>query len=45
MLEEAFPGYEASVTAIEMAEYIYDFSVKGSKMINGKILQISSSTP
>jgi len=45
MLEEAFPGYEASVSAIEMAEYIYDFSVKGSKLINGKILQISSSTP
>ena len=45
MLEEAFPGYEASVTAKEMADYIYDFSIKGSKIINGKILQISSSTP
>jgi len=45
MLDEAFPGYEASVSAKEMADYIYDFSIKGSKIINGKILQISSSTP
>lgn len=45
MLEEAFPGYKASVSAKEMADYIYDFSIKGSKIINGKILQISSSTP
>jgi short-subunit dehydrogenase len=45
MLEEAFPGYKASVSAKEMADYIYDFSTKGSKIINGKIIQISSSTP
>ena len=45
MLEEAFPGYIASISAKEMADYIYDFSTKGSKIINGKIIQISSSTP
>ena len=45
MLEEAFPGYKASVSAKEMADYIYDFSLKGSKIINGKIIQISSTTP
>ena len=45
MLAEAFPGYKASVSAKEMADYIYDFSIKGSKIINGKIIQISSSTP
>ena len=45
MLEEAFPGYKASVSAKEMADYIYDFSTKGSKIINGKIIQISSTTP
>ena len=45
MLEEAFPGYKAPVSAKEMADYIYDFSTKGSKIINGKIIQISSSTP
>ncbi len=45
MLEEAFPGYDAPLTAIEMAEYIYDFSLKGNKFYNGKLLQVSSSTP
>jgi 3-oxoacyl-[acyl-carrier protein] reductase len=45
MLEEAFPGYKAPVTAIEMAEYIMEFALKGQKLYNGKILQVSSSTP
>ncbi|RDK84288.1 SDR family NAD(P)-dependent oxidoreductase [Marinirhabdus gelatinilytica] len=45
MLEEAFPGYEAPTTAKEMAQYIMDFSLTGNKMYNGKILQVSSSTP
>jgi len=45
MLEEAFPGYKASVSAEEMAEYIYNFAVTGNKFYNGKILQVSSTTP
>ena len=45
MLEEAFPGYKAPLTADEMASYIYDFSLKANKFYNGKILQVSSSTP
>ena len=45
MLREAFPGYEAPTSAIQMAEYIFDFATKGSKLINGKIIQISSTTP
>jgi NAD(P)-dependent dehydrogenase (short-subunit alcohol dehydrogenase family) len=45
MLEEAFPGYKAPLTADEMASYIYDFSLTGNKFYNGKILQVSSSTP
>ncbi|SFR87991.1 SDR family NAD(P)-dependent oxidoreductase [Maribacter stanieri] len=45
MLEEAFPGYKAPVSAVEMAEYIMDFALKGQKLYNGKILQVSSSTP
>ena len=45
MFEEAFPGYQAPVSAKEMAEYIMDFALKGQKMYNGKILQVSSSTP
>ena len=45
MLEEAFPGYKASVSANEMADYIYNFSLTGNKFYNGKILQVSSTTP
>ncbi|HEY9221803.1 MAG TPA: SDR family oxidoreductase [Lutibacter sp.] len=45
MLEEAFPGYKASVSAEEMADYIYNFALTGNKFYNGKILQVSSTTP
>lgn len=45
MLQEAFPGYQAPTTATEMAAYIKDFSLNGQKMFNGKLLQVSNSTP
>lgn len=45
MLEEAFPGYRAPVTAEEMAQYIMDFALNGHAFYNGKLLQVSSSTP
>lgn len=45
MLAEAFPGYQAPLSAKEMADYIYDFTLKGNKFYNGKVLQVSSSTP
>jgi NAD(P)-dependent dehydrogenase (short-subunit alcohol dehydrogenase family) len=45
MLEDAFPGYQAPTTALEMAEYIFDFSLNGNKYYNGKLLQVSNSTP
>ncbi|MBT8183572.1 MAG: SDR family oxidoreductase [Eudoraea sp.] len=45
MLEEAFPGYVAPVSAIEMAEYIMSFALTGHKYYNGKLLQVSNSTP
>lgn len=45
MLEEAFPGLKAAVTAEEMAKYIVDFALSGHKYYNGKILQVSNSTP
>ena len=45
MLEEAFPGYQAPTNAIEMAKYIMDFSLNGNKYYNGKLLQVSNSTP
>lgn len=45
MLEEAFPGYQAPTTAFEMADYIFNFSLNGNKYYNGKLLQVSNSTP
>lgn len=45
MLQEAFPGYEAPLSAGEMANYIYDFALTGNKYYNGKVLEVSSSTP
>ncbi len=45
MLEAAFPGYEAPLTAQQMAEYIADFSLNGMRWFNGKIIPVSLSTP
>ena len=45
MLKEAFPDYQAPLSANEMASYIFDFSLTGNKFYNGKVLQVSSSTP
>ncbi|MBP6001006.1 MAG: SDR family oxidoreductase [Flavobacterium sp.] len=45
MLQEAFPGYEAPISAKEMADYIFNFALTGNTYYNGKVLQVSSSTP
>lgn len=45
MLKEAFPDYQAPTTALEMATYISDFALTGNKYYNGKVLQVSNSTP
>jgi short-subunit dehydrogenase len=45
MLAKAFPGYEAPVSSLEMAQYISDFTLNQWKWINGKIIPVSLSTP
>lgn len=45
MLAEAFPDYQAPITAEEMADYIANFALTGNKVYNGKVLQVSNSTP
>lgn len=45
MLEEAFPGYVAPISAKDMADYIFNFALTGNKFYNGKVLQVSSTTP
>ena len=45
MLAEAFPDYQASLKADEMANYIYNFATTANKFYNGKVLQVSNTTP
>lgn len=45
MLEAAFPGYKAPVSAKEMGEFIADFALTGHKVFNGKILPVAVSNP
>ena len=45
MLEKAFPNFTASTSALEMAEYIYNFSTSGYRLMNGKVISVSSTTP
>lgn len=45
MLENAFPGYKAKVSAKKFANYLLDFLLNGSKFYNGKVLQVSLSSP
>jgi len=45
MLQEAFPGYKAPISPKEMSNYIFNFALTGNKFYNGKVLQVSSSTP
>ena len=45
MLAEAFPDYKANISPEEMAHYIADFALNGSKVFNGKVLQVANTTP
>ncbi|MDP3444160.1 MAG: SDR family oxidoreductase [Ignavibacteria bacterium] len=45
MLQEAFPGYIAPISASSMANYIHQFAMTGHEFYNGKVLPVSLSTP
>lgn len=45
MLEQAFPGIEAPVSAQEMGEYIAHFALNGATFYNGKILPVALKDP
>ena len=45
MLAEAFPGFQAPVSAKEIGAYVLKFALEGQQFFNGKILPVSSSTP
>lgn len=45
MLREAFPGYQAQVNATSMGKFVAEFALNGHKVLNGKIIPVSLSTP
>jgi len=45
MLNEAFPGYKAPLSANEMAQFIANFSLTAQQYMNGKIIPVSLSNP
>lgn len=45
MLKEAFPEFNALVSATQMAEFIANFALTGHQYFNGKVLPVSLSTP
>jgi len=45
MLAEAFPGLDVPTSALQMAEYIAQFALTAQQFYNGKVLQVSNSTP
>ena len=45
MLEKAFPGYKAPLSSKEMAKYLVRFALEDGLYYNGKVLNVSSSTP
>jgi len=45
MLENAFPGYIAPVSAAEMGKFIGDFAMTGNRFHNGKVIPVALSTP
>ncbi len=45
MLAEAFPGYQAPLSAPEMAKFMADFALNGHRYFNGKVLPVALSVP
>ena len=45
MLSKAFPGFQAQVSAQQMAEYIYNFSIQNFYYITGKVIPVARLTP
>ena len=45
MFTQAFPGFTASQQPKEIGNYIAGFAMEGSRFYNGKVLEVSVSTP
>lgn len=45
MLNQAFPGYSSTINSNEMAAWIAEFAVSGSRLFNGKVIPVAVTTP
>ena len=45
MFGEAFPSFKAGLSTVDAAKYLVDFCLNGHKYFNGKVLEVSTSTP
>ena len=45
MLREAFPGFEAQVSAAQVGAFVAQFSLEGHNLFNGKVLEVALGTP
>ena len=45
MLKGAFPDFTGGAEVTEMAQFVYEFAVKSNSLINGKVIQVSNTTP
>lgn len=45
MLNEAFPGYKAPISANQMAKFIVNFAFSSGSVIKGKVISVSSTNP
>lgn len=45
MLSKAFPEYKAPISSKQMANYITEFALRGSEIMNGQIIKVALSTP
>jgi hypothetical protein len=45
MLSQAFPRYEAPISANKMADFITNFALNGHQFFNGKQIPVAFTTP
>ncbi len=45
MLQEAFPGYDAPISPDDLSPYIFDFATTAHRVMKGKIISVSLTTP
>ncbi len=45
MLQEAFPGFQAPVSAAQMALYVAEFALTARSFFNGRIIPVSAGNP